>query len=234
MQTMGNSNEKFNFFLFLILIAFIKILVNKCFRFDFANKIVADRSYCNCIEWNPSLNYSAVYYFAYLFWNFIQAYLFPILIMLVLYSRLISILRQRADRTRSNLLHEVSLNNARSLHMYEIASKNASKVNMPLNYYYYLYTKLKFNWIKKTKNMLILIISIFVLNWLPIHLFHFYSFYLNVNGSLSENNDNYFQENKTFNKIYYICQWMSMSSTFINPICYSFMHKHFRVFFVFI
>ncbi len=48
--------------------------------------------------------------------------------MFVLYSRVISILGQRADRTLSNLLDEISPNNARSLDLYESARKNASKV----------------------------------------------------------------------------------------------------------
>ena len=80
--------------------------------------------------------------------------------------------------------------------------------------------------------MLRLIISVFIVNWLPIHVFNFYTFYLYLNGGFKDESysDHSENNNNTFTQIYYICQWLSMSSTFVNPICYSFMNKYFKVF----
>lgn len=74
--------------------------------------------------------------------------------------------------------------------------------------------------------MLFGMIGIFGVNWLPIHLFNFYTSYIYLNGDQKETN---FQGNESHLIGYYSSHLFSISCTFINPIGYSFMNKHFKI-----
>lgn len=79
----------------------------------------------------------------------------------------------------------------------------------------------------KTIKMLFGMIGIFGINWLPIHLFNFYTAHLYLRGDLNQNN---FKEIDSYPVAYYTCHILSLSCTFVNPICLSFATNSFKVF----
>lgn len=71
--------------------------------------------------------------------------------------------------------------------------------------------------------MLLVIIVTFSINWLPIHIFHLYLSILNYG------NYKFVMTKSLMSVIFFVCHWLSMSNSFINPIIYSFMNKRFKV-----
>lgn len=72
--------------------------------------------------------------------------------------------------------------------------------------------------------MLCVVILSFCINWLPIHIFYLIfslAHYLSYKG-LKE-------REFSLSVLFFICHWLSMSNSFINPIIYSFMNHRFKV-----
>src|SRR6218665_663029 len=72
--------------------------------------------------------------------------------------------------------------------------------------------------------MLIAIITAFALCWLPIQIFQLVV-YFSPNILDNSSDTKYY----TFVGTYFVCHWISMAHSFMNPIIYSFMSKSFKV-----
>nr|XP_027203178.1 RGS domain-containing serine/threonine-protein kinase A-like [Dermatophagoides pteronyssinus] len=78
-----------------------------------------------------------------------------------------------------------------------------------------------FNYRSKTIKMMFTVILLYGICWMPIKLYQF----LNDYGLIA-----YCTERELYAMIclYFICHWMAMANSFVNPIIYSFMSKSFR------
>ncbi|UXI23191.1 hypothetical protein NH340_JMT09134 [Sarcoptes scabiei] len=76
----------------------------------------------------------------------------------------------------------------------------------------------------KIIRMLIAVVILFLITWLPIKILMFIlTYYSNIWFIMDP------KDSGLYIAFYLICHWMAMSSSFINPIIYSFMSKSFRI-----
>ena len=129
-----STKSKMNLYFALIwlissLIAFLQLLNYKCFKRSFFDEnINLAQFYCYCIDWDPFLKYTAEYYLIFCLLTFCQSYLLPIIIMLVMYSKLTNILWKRADKNYKKLHESVSAS-IRSRNVHENEKFKTSKVS---------------------------------------------------------------------------------------------------------
>ncbi|XP_019635239.1 PREDICTED: neuropeptide Y receptor type 5-like [Branchiostoma belcheri] len=72
---------------------------------------------------------------------------------------------------------------------------------------------------KKIIKMLCTVVSMFVVSWLPLHVFRF----------ILDLHPNFVYDNPDRSYIFFFCaHWLAMSHSFMNPIVYSFMNDRFR------
>lgn len=103
--------------LFSALVAFIQLFAYKCFSRIFVLENLAQLR-CYCIDWNPFSKYSYGVYLIYSTWNFLQTYFVPLLIMIVMYTKITNILWLRAAKNYK-ILHESANVNIRSRNAHE-------------------------------------------------------------------------------------------------------------------
>ena len=72
--------------------------------------------------------------------------------------------------------------------------------------------------------MLCVVIGTFLLNWLPIHIFHLYLMY-----AVYTDDQNKMGEKEYYTVLFFVCHWLSMSNSFVNPIIYCCMNNNFKV-----
>ncbi|CAF1027580.1 unnamed protein product, partial [Brachionus calyciflorus] len=195
-----------------ILLASVQLFIYKCVPIKYykngentpinSSVLIDDNNntdtYYVCSEiWDSNVSTSAKYYLAYTIWIFLQTFLIPVIILTIMYSKIISILWNRNHNSNSYLQEN----------LHNIQSEQLE------------YMKTKTN---KTIRMLMVVIITFLLNWLPIHIFHLFISIVNhqnLNINLSKS---------WMSVIFFVCHWLSMSNSFINPIIYSFMNKRFK------
>ncbi|RMZ93030.1 substance-P receptor-like [Brachionus plicatilis] len=155
-------------------------------------------TYYVCSEiWDSNISTSAKYYLIYTIWIFLQTFLIPVIILIIMYSKIISILWNRNHGSDPYL--QENLQNLQNEQLEHLKNK-----------------------INKTIRMLLVIIVTFSLNWLPIHIFHLYLSIANYG------NFKIAMAKSWMSVIFFVCHWLSMSNSFINPIIYSFMNKRFK------
>lgn len=189
-----------------ISLSIIQLFIYKCDSSEYTqtdlNSNESKQSYCYCQEiWDPkNVGNDAKYYLAYTLWIFIETYALPGIIIIIIYSKIISILWKRNCNNRD----------------YFTAKQTSSSD---------VYNeKLKSRTIKVIR-MLCAVMLTFLMNWLPIHTFHIYMAYIFYKNKLHIIEEN----QQLLSIIFYFCHWLSMSNSFINPVIYSLMNDQFKV-----